>query len=140
MAQSGILESDLKNQLADALKSTEKTEDGAYPIGTVAVLETYKCVFLLLAISHFDGNGNAQSTQQDIARAIESLLRHYDTHGQGADLYLPLLGTGLSRAGLSNTESYKLLVDAATSGAAHITGKVTIVVLPEVADELDLAR
>ena len=140
MAQSGILESDLKNHLADALKSTEKTEDGAYPIGSIAVLETYKCVFLLLAISHFDGNGNAQSTQQDIASAIESLLRHYDTHGQGADLYLPLLGTGLSRAGLSNAESYKLLVDAATSGASHISGKVTIVVLPEVADELGLAR
>ena len=103
-------------------------------------METYKCVFLLLAISHFDGNGNAQSTQQDIASAIESLLRHYDTHGQGANLYLPLLGTGLSRAGLSNAESYKLFVDAATSRAAHISGKVTIVVLPEVADELGLAR
>lgn len=140
MAQSGVLEGNLEKRLSRELKDVGKAADGTCSVGTVAVVETEKCAFFLLAISRFDRNGNVQSTPRDVANAMESLLCHYDRYGQGANLYLPLLGTGMPRAGLCSAESYRMLVETATEGSSHIAGKVTIVVLPEVALELGLTR
>lgn len=140
MSQSGISEAELKERLSYELEGVEKEADGSYPIGTVAAVETDKCVFLLLAISKFDCNGNAHSTPQDISNAIDSLFRHYDRLGQAADLYMPLLGTGLSRTGMSSAESFRMIEDAVIGGSSFIGGKVTIALLPEAAHELGLTR
>lgn len=138
MAQSGVIVPTLKMRVERGLRRYTALEDSSYPIGTIVAISNSKCTFLLLAVSKFDSNGNAQSSPQDIQQAISSLLRYYDKKGQGADLYIPLIGTGLSRARISHQESFSFLEQEITEGSNFIGGKVTIVVLPEVAEELGL--
>lgn len=138
MEQSGVVELDLKKRVSCALEGLTPDEEGCYPIGTVAALEADKSVFLLLAVSRFDAMGNAKSTSEEIATALDCLLSYYDRRGQGADMYLPLIGTGLSRSGLGAGESFEMIVDAVTRKALFIGGRITIVLLPDVASELGL--
>lgn len=140
MAQSGVLEPELKERISYELRGVARDSEGCCPVGTVAAIETPKSVFLLLAVSKFDSNGNAKSGPEDISRALDCLLGYYDRLGQGADMYMPLIGTGLSRSGLDVRESFGMIVDAVTRGASFVGGKVVLVLLPEVAAELGLIK
>ena len=109
-----------------------------YPIGAVAAIENDKAIFYLLAISSFDRRNNAQSTSEAITRAIESVLEVYDKCGQSLDLYIPLLGTGMSRAGLNHADSYDLLTGCIEDNKRCIHGKVAIMIHPKDKDKLDI--
>ena len=112
----------------------------AYPIGSIAVIETKNAVFCLLAISSFDESNRATSTAEDIGKAIADLLSFYDSMGQGLDMYLPLLGTGRSRAGLGYQESLELIVGTCMDKRSSLLGKVTIVASPEAIQELSIEK
>ncbi len=53
-------------------------------------------------------------------------------------MYVPLMGTSLSRAGLALEESYDLLRETFTQHSDMITGGVYIVVKPEDMQELGI--
>lgn len=110
----------------------------AFPIGSIAVIETKNAVFCLLAISSFDEDNRATSSAEDIGKAIADLLSFYDSMGQGLDMYLPLLGTGRSRAGLGYQESLELIVGTCMDNRSSLLGKVTIVASPEAMKELSI--
>lgn len=76
-----------------------------YPIGTVSVLDFENTSFFLCAISTLDDNNVAHSDGECIKRALEQLIKVYNQVGQGYPMYLPLLGTGRSRTGLSEKRS-----------------------------------
>lgn len=59
---------------------------------------------------------------------VNILLKFYDKHGQGASLYLPLVGSGRSRVNLSNDQSYDLIVDTIMENIEFLQGKINIVV------------
>ena len=107
-----------------------------YPIGTISEIYHKNMIFYLLAISKFNENNNAKSYKHDIRNSLKSLLKHYDKFGQGYHLYLPLIGTGLSRANLSNKDSFKLICSEMMKNKKKIHGNITIVALPDVKDEL----
>ncbi len=140
MAQSGTLETELRDRISSELRRSTPDAEGCYPIGTIAAIETGNSVFLLLALSRFDEKGNASSTPDEISEAIDCLLKYYDCKGQGADMYLPLLGTGLSRSGLGVCDSFEMIANAVTEKAPFIGGNVTVVLLPAAASELNLIR
>lgn len=108
-----------------------------YPIGTVAVLESEKALFFLLATSDFDSSNTAHSNPDLIRAAQMALIDEYDATGQGLDLYLPLMGTGLSRAGLLHQESYELTVRTLTERRNDIHGRATLMVRPDDVAHLD---
>lgn len=111
-----------------------KSKDGKqdlYPIGTIAVYKHNRSVFYLWAISEFDEKNRAQSTQDEIRAALESLLEFYDAYGQGADMYIPLVGTGRSRANMTHQESYDLIKRVVIENENKVHGNITIVVLPD---------
>lgn len=137
---SGISESNLTERIqADlAVRGLTKNVSGRYPVGTIAVIEHGCAIYYLLATADFDRNNNARSSKNGIRLALTSLADFYDRNGQGTDIYLPLVGTGMSRAGLSSKESFDLVRDVFTSPATFLAGKATIVVTPEAARELDL--
>lgn len=105
--------------------------DSRYPLGTVAVVENDRAMFFLLVISDFDADNVSHSTPDAIRSAIDSLVDAYDTFGQGLDLYLPLVGTGLSRAGFSHLDSYQLIKEVMESRAKDIHGSITVMVCPD---------
>lgn len=149
MAQTGVSTEELDDRIESSLRrrsiaasgsrKNESCERAEYPIGTVAVIENARSLFYLLAISRFDENNNTQSTREDIAKSIQALLSTYDAIGQGFDVYVPLMGTGESRAGLSHQESLDLIANEMASEKALIHGRVTIIVYREDASKLEIS-
>lgn len=116
----------------------DETARAEYELGTIAMIESDKAIFFLLAISSFDSKNNAQSTPELIANSLDRLFEHYDTCGQGLDMYLPLLGTGMSRAHLSHSDSFALIREAVERNRSRLHGKVTLMVHPNDEDKLDI--
>lgn len=133
-------EGTLKQRIQNDLEKRGYKPDSMneFPLGSIAVLEEENTIFYLLATSKFDGNNNAHATNIEIRSVLKSLIQFYDCNGQGQDMYLPLIGTGMSRAGLSNQESFSEICKVFCSKENSFVGKVTIVVLPEVFENLNL--
>ncbi len=131
LSEAEVIERVKNNLLINNLIS-ENSQNLALPIGTIATLDFDETIFYLLAISKFDENNNAHSSKEDIRNAIQNLIVYYDQKGQGYDLYLPLIGTGMSRANLNYQESYNLIVSIFLENKDRISGKINIVIQPEV--------
>ncbi len=108
------------------------------PIGTIASLDFGSSTIYMLAISKFSAKNKAQSSKKDILIAISKLLEYYDDKGQGYDLYIPLMGTGMSRAYLSYQESYDIIKNTLLNNHNKLQGKINIIILPEVIDEIEI--
>ncbi len=102
--------------------------DGRFPVGTIATIESATTIFYLLVISAFDEKNNAHTTKEKIGIAVAKLSNHYDCCGDGRDMYIPLMGTGKSRANLSLQESYDLIVDYYQQNKSLIQGNIHIVI------------
>lgn len=113
-------------------------EEAEYPIGTIAVVDIGNTCFYLLAISNFDECNRAKSTPECIEQAVNKLLDFYDRNGQGYEIYIPLLGTGRSRAGMSFQESFDLIKQEALNRADSFHGKISIVISIENKGEIYL--
>ena len=109
-------------------------------IGTIATLDFEKTAFFFLAVSTFDENNNAHSFKEDIKTAVEKMVCYYNRKGQGYDLYLPLIGTGMSRANLSYQESYDLIVATLLENKDKISGRISIVIQPEVMKMINVGK
>lgn len=90
-----------------------------------------KAFFFLLAVSDFNEGNVARSASDTVRDALDALIDTYDAMGQGFDLYLPLIGTGLSRAGLCHIDSYRLIAETLGRRAQNIHGNITIIVRPD---------
>lgn len=137
MVESGSKEGMLDVRIRNSLKRQGilPGTSGTYAIGSIAEIETENAVYYLLAISDFDANNNAHSTKESIRRSTSMLVEHYDRRGQGKPIYLPLIGTGMSRANLDPKESLDMLVEAFV-GNGLFTGTATIVITPTSAQQL----
>lgn len=106
----------------------ESDDYGKYPLGTIATIENDSTIFYLLAISDFDENNNAHSSKEEIIYCINQLSLFYDRYGDGYNLYIPLIGTGKSRAAVSLQESYDILIDCYKRNMDRIQGNIFIVI------------
>ena len=136
------LDERIKNYLSKALLQPVGKSEGSggntdkYPIGTTVIIQQEDTISYLLAISDFNSKNKAQSSKECIEKAVDKLLEYYDDLGLGYDLYVPLLGTGKSRAYLTPKESFELLRDSFLSKKHMINGKVGIVVLENTVAEI----
>ena len=103
-------------------------DNGQYPIGTIATIETCSTIFYLLAIAEFDENNIAHTTKEQLQDTLDKLSIYYDNFGDAHDLYVPLIGTGRSRAGISLQESYNLIIDCYRKNKQRILGDIYIVI------------
>lgn len=110
-----------------------------YPIGSISVIEEKNAVYYLLAISEFDEKNTAHTTPGALGKAVQSLLSFYDHHGQAAPIYLPLMGTGRSRAGLSYLESFALICDQIRDMKDNLHGSIHIVAQSDAFAEIQQA-
>ena len=106
--------------------------------GTVAVYEYNDTVFYLLALSEFDENNKAQNTKKELIKTIERLIEYYDNHGQGYELYIPLLGTGRSRTDISPEEALQIIVSTFKIYKSAVQGNVNIIVYKKQRDKVSL--
>lgn len=137
------LDNRIQNYLDKSMSKPTETINGIcggkstkYPVGTTAVIQHGDAIFYLLAVSDFDERNVAKSSKEWIQSAISELIDFYDQRGLGYSLYIPLIGTGRSRAHLSAKESLQLITDSLIKNEKRINGNVTIVVLEKMIAEL----
>lgn len=109
-----------------------------YPKGTIAVYEYGKTIFYLLALSEFDENNNAQNSKEELIQTIIQLINYYNMKGNGFDLYLPLLGAGQSRTGISQQDSLELITALFKAYQEKIHGCVNVIVYSKDRDKVSL--
>jgi len=107
-----------------------------YPIGSIAIVEDDKAVYYLTAISSFDEYNRAHSTENVVRTAVYNILNLYDKNGQGNKLFIPLMGSGRSRAGLTMQESYECILEELLKNEELLQGEIFIVVNPEYSDDV----
>ena len=89
-------------------------------------------------MSKFNEKNKAESEISYVRESIESLLDIYDIEGQGFDLYIPLVGSGRSRTGMSLQESYELMTKSILSRKNEIYGRIHITIRPSQITEVKL--
>lgn len=108
-----------------------------YSIGTTVVIQEKNTIYYLLAVSDFDNRNVARSSKELVKEAVARLLDYYDELGLGYEIYIPLLGTGKSRAYLTPKESMQMIRDTFLEHQEKINGHVYIVALENMMAELN---
>ena len=109
-----------------------------YPISSIASVDMENTTYYLVAISRFSADNRAMSEKTYIQKSMNALLDYYDIHGQGNDLYIPLIGSGRSRTGMSSEESFQLIREILLDRKNDIYGRIHIVIHPRQLDEIEL--
>ena len=68
-----------------------------YPIGTVIQLEKSKRLFYLVANTHINNAGVANTTTENLRASLAELWYYISEKGSKGDIVIPLLGTGKAR-------------------------------------------
>lgn len=113
----------------------------SYAIGTIATINgNNNTTFYLLAISNFDEENKASSSRRNIRNCIDELIDFYDTNGQGYPIYIPLFGTGRSRADLTHQQAFKIIKNAVLTNEKLIHGTINIVVYKNDRDKISIFK
>lgn len=100
-----------------------------YPLGSIARINGEKGVtFFLLALTEFDKDCRAQCNKHQYVECLLKLFEYYDAHGQGMELYLYPMGTGMARTGLSKKEALETTVMLTKLSKEHLKSKTTIII------------
>ena len=97
-----------------------------------------KLTFFLLALSCFEENNIAHSDVDLFHQCLYSLVDKYNSCGQGYDLYLPVMGSGLSRLNISHKEALKHILAVLQLCDKKITGRIVVVIYPEDRDKVTI--
>lgn len=123
--------------LSDTEKERGKKE--IYELGTVAMVKADNGnIFCLLAMSDYDENNNAYVSIENLEGVIKSLINFYDQQGQGNKLVVPLMGTNLSRAGLTHEDSLRVIASMFQLYGDKVHGDVSIIIYKGDKDKVSL--
>lgn len=138
------IERSLQGEKIIRLLSREQKPRGKcreYSIGTIAVVEgTHNTIFLLAALSAFDEKNRAHAGEDDIITVIKNVVHYCDTYGQQAPVYLPVMGTGLSRTHLTKDRAFHVILNAIQSCENEVNEKYTIVIYPGDRESISIER
>lgn len=109
-----------------------------YPHGTVAVIDDNCTHYYLLALSHFDENLNAQCSKAELLSVITSLIEFYDKNGQGLPIYIPLMGSGISRTDVTPEESLHIISDLLKLNRSKVHGEANVVVYSKIRNQVSI--
>jgi len=84
--------------------------------------------FFLLALTEFDRDCKAHCNKREYVESVLKLFEYYDSHGQGKELYLYPMGTGMARTGLSKKEALESIITLTKISKEHLRSKTTIIV------------
>lgn len=100
-----------------------------YPTGTCAMMNGINNVnYVLWALSDFNQANVAHATKESVISSLVSLLAFINTQSQGDECYIPLIGTGLSRASLSHKESLHTILSTIDLYREKLVGIINVVI------------
>lgn len=120
-----------QNQKFDEITNSEKRRGNLkrFSVGTVAeVKESSSCKFFLLALSTFDRDLTAHTTQQEYVVAMQRLIEYCNSRSQQYPVILPLIGAGLSRTKYSERAILEYIIKLLKMNKDLITSDIHIVV------------
>ncbi len=143
---STMISDNLKNRKIEPIKvytGEEKNRGNkeSYELGTIASINgENNTTFYLIAISKFDENNKANSSRKKIRNCVDELIEFYDTNGQGYQIFIPLFGTGRSRADLNHQQAFKIIKNAVLTNEKSIHGIINIVVYKKDKDKVSIFK
>ena len=141
------LDANIKKSLSDfgykpvRLKRSDKRYGNLdrYPLGSIARINGENgVVFFLLALTEFDKDCKAHCNKHQYVECMLKLFDYYDSHGQGMELNLYPMGTGMARTGLSKKEALEATVMLTELSKEHLKSKTTIVVDKRCKNEISI--
>lgn len=99
-----------------------------YPVGSCALYSMKDTDYILLALSTFDNHNKAHSSKDDLIQSVKSLLEFIDDKSQGFECFVPLMGAGVSRTGLTHEEALKVIADTMLLYTDKIHSQINIVI------------
>lgn len=141
------LEANIKKSLSDfgykpvRLKRSDKRYGNLdrYPLGSIARINGENGVtFFLLALTELDKDCKAHCNKHQYVECMLKLFEYYDSHGQGMELNLYPMGTGMARTGLSKKEALEATVMLTELSKEHLKSKTTIVVDKRCKNEISI--
>lgn len=91
--------------------SRKNGKNQRYKVGTCINIPVGDTIFVLLALTHFDSENHAYLKRDDFARVFDKLINYLKSLQIEKPIYMPLIGTGLSRLGRSPQRILNFLVD-----------------------------
>lgn len=137
----------LRKKISDSLKGISyKYDDNRikgnkkeYPYGTIAkVCGKNNVTFFLVALSKFNIKNVAKCEQDTFVNVLFKLIDFYNDSGQGYDIYVPLMGTNLSRINFSHEEALKVIKTVFEIKKDKIHGSVNIVIYDNDKDKVSI--
>lgn len=129
------LEANIKKSLSDfgykpvRLKRSDKRYGNLdrYPLGSIARINGENGVtFFLLALTEFDKDCKAHCNKHQYVECMLKPFEYYDSHGQGMEMFLYPMGTGMARTGLSKKETLEATLMLTELSKEHLKSKTTI--------------
>ena len=122
-------------------KDKKRGKRNCYKKGTIAIVNGNKKVkFFLLALSEFDENNNAQCLKDELIECIHKLIIFYNENGQGFEMFLPLMGTNLSRVNISHEESLNIITSVLKLYSDKIFGTINVVIYNKDKDKVTIYK
>lgn len=109
-----------------------------YPRGTVAIIDDSQTHYYLLALGHFDENLNAHCSKEELLGVITMMIDFYDKNGQGLPIYIPLMGSGMSRTNVTPEESLQIITDLLKLNRQKIHGEANVVVYSKMKNQISI--
>lgn len=115
----------------ETILSTEKRKGNLqrFQVGTIAEVHiSNTCTYFLLALSMFDFNLTAHTTQEEYIIAMQRLIAYCNERSQGYPIVMPLIGAGLSRTKNDERSILEFIVSLLKMNKNMINNDIHIVV------------
>ena len=99
-----------------------------------------KLNYIILGLTYFDTNLNAQVTKQEYVLCMQKLIEYFDMEAQGYPVLMPIIGTGRARTDLNEREALEYLISAFKINQNKITSDVYIVVYESAKNRVSIAN
>lgn len=110
--------------------------------GTIIPVDYDNIHYYLLALSSFDSDNVAHCSKEELVSVINNLISYYAKDGMGYDIYMPLIGSGLSRTNLSTQQTLDLIVSLlrVKYDKLQVQGSIHIVVYDKIRDQVSISQ
>lgn len=107
-----LIEQKLKSAPVMGTEARNKAKSNRYELGTCIDIDLDGNTYVLIALTHFDEHNHANVSRTEYAGVFDKLMHHLQCMQTESPIYIPLMGTGLSRLGRSPQRILNFLVDA----------------------------
>lgn len=90
----------------------QNAKSNKYELGTCVQIKEGNNTYVLVALTHFDNDNHAYISKHEYAIVIDKLLDYLRILPIEAPIYMPLIGSGLSRLRRSSQRILHFLIDA----------------------------